>query len=328
MAANYWESRWAQCVTSKERLLQTQLDDRVRGLTEYQIQKIKVHFIASISDLVKQYRLAFKVDLRQRVAATASVYFRRFYLKNCFCYVDPRLVFVGCIYLASKVEESQLQAKHLVTFMRKYRPMWNYDMKHLLDMEMILMEDLNFNLVVFSPYRSLALFLRDMGTTEQVGLRAWTILNDSYRTDVSLMHPPHMVALACIHMAVALVGVECNATVKTQDVQQQQQQQQKQKQQQQGLGKVAGMPQGGSSSSQEGCAGSLQTEQCVERLVEWMATLNVDLNQVYEIVLDLTTMYEHHITPISVEECGRLLDAVQGLQGPTQGMAVPGAMKR
>ena len=51
---------------------------------------------------------------RHRVAATASVYFRRFYLKNCFCHVDPRLVFVGCIYLASKVEESQLQAKHLV----------------------------------------------------------------------------------------------------------------------------------------------------------------------------------------------------------------------
>ncbi len=54
-----------------------------------------------------------------RVAATASQYFRRFYLKNCFCHVDPRLVFVGCVYLASKAEESVLTAKHLAGFMKR-----------------------------------------------------------------------------------------------------------------------------------------------------------------------------------------------------------------
>ena len=74
-----------------------------------------------------------------RVAATASIYFRRFYLKNCFCLTDPRLVFVGCVYLAGKAEESVLPAKHLVTFVRKHRIGWNFEMKHLLDMEMVLM---------------------------------------------------------------------------------------------------------------------------------------------------------------------------------------------
>ena len=74
-----------------------------------------------------------------RVAATASVYFRRFYLTNCFCLTDPRLVFVGCVYLASKAEESVLPAKHLVAFVRRQRPGWSYEMKHLLDMEMVLM---------------------------------------------------------------------------------------------------------------------------------------------------------------------------------------------
>lgn len=64
------------------------------------------------------------------------------------------------------------------------------------------MEDLNFNLVLFSPYRSLVLFLRDSGIGEQAGLRAWTLLNDSYHCDVSLLHAPHMVALACLQMAV------------------------------------------------------------------------------------------------------------------------------
>ncbi len=73
----------------------------------------------------------------RRVAATASVYFRRFYLNNCFCHMDPRLVFVGCVYLASKAEESVLPAKHLAAFVKKYRQGWNYDMKNLLDIEMV-----------------------------------------------------------------------------------------------------------------------------------------------------------------------------------------------
>lgn len=72
-----------------------------------------------------------------RVAATAVVYFRRVYLCNNFCRLDPRLVHVACLYLACKAEESQLAAKHLVVCAKKQRPNWNYDVKDLLDMEMV-----------------------------------------------------------------------------------------------------------------------------------------------------------------------------------------------
>lgn len=30
---------------------------------------------------------------------------------------------------------------------------------------------------------------------------AWSIVNDSYRVDVGLFHPPYMIALAATHMA-------------------------------------------------------------------------------------------------------------------------------
>ena len=33
---------------------------------------------------------------------------------------------------------------------------------------------------------------------------AWFIVNDSYRTDVSLLYPPHMIALAAIYITVVL----------------------------------------------------------------------------------------------------------------------------
>lgn len=54
-----------------------------------------------------------------RVAATASVYFRRFYLKENFCEYDPRLVGPACLFLACKSEESQVQAKVLFQMLKK-----------------------------------------------------------------------------------------------------------------------------------------------------------------------------------------------------------------
>lgn len=64
------------------------------------------------------------------------VYFRRTYLCNNFCRMDPRLVYVASLYLACKAEESLVQAKHLVGHAKSYRK-WPYDVKDLLDMEMV-----------------------------------------------------------------------------------------------------------------------------------------------------------------------------------------------
>lgn len=54
-----------------------------------------------------------------RVAATACVFFRRFYLRNDFCAVDPRAVAPAALYLAGKVEETLMQARYLFHIMQK-----------------------------------------------------------------------------------------------------------------------------------------------------------------------------------------------------------------
>lgn len=53
-----------------------------------------------------------------RVAATAAVYFQRFYLRNDFAVWDPRHIAPACVYLSSKTEESPLQAKFLLQYIR------------------------------------------------------------------------------------------------------------------------------------------------------------------------------------------------------------------
>ncbi len=127
------------------------------------------------------------------------------------------------------------------------------------------MEDLNFDLVVFSPYRSLTALLRDAGLGEAVGLRAWTILNDSYRTDVSLLHPPHMVALACVQLATVHLA----------------------QQEQEGQLAAGGSPGGAAAASLAFDARPFASTprerpepEVLQRLGTWMGTLNVDLDQV------------------------------------------------
>jgi hypothetical protein len=71
------------------------------------------------------------------VAATAVVYFRRVYVTSSYARHDPRVVAPGCLYLASKAEESVVSSKVLLAAMRRLRPGWPAELKQLLDAEMV-----------------------------------------------------------------------------------------------------------------------------------------------------------------------------------------------
>lgn len=60
-------------------------------------------------------KLGKKLGLRQRVIATAIVFFRRFYVKNAYCETDPFIVIAACCYVAAKAEESPVHIKNVVT---------------------------------------------------------------------------------------------------------------------------------------------------------------------------------------------------------------------
>jgi cyclin-C len=124
-------------------------------------------------------KLGKKLQLRQRVVATAIVFFKRFYLKNAYCETDPFIVIAACCYVAAKAEESPVHIKNVVTEARllfgseslRYLtihisltipPGEEYGIKSfpsdhskLAEMEFYLVDDLECDLVVFHPYRTL-----------------------------------------------------------------------------------------------------------------------------------------------------------------------------
>eukprot|EP00195_Chlamydomonas_chlamydogama_P017238 CAMPEP_0202902582 /NCGR_PEP_ID=MMETSP1392-20130828/16936_1 /ASSEMBLY_ACC=CAM_ASM_000868 /TAXON_ID=225041 /ORGANISM="Chlamydomonas chlamydogama, Strain SAG 11-48b" /LENGTH=186 /DNA_ID=CAMNT_0049589369 /DNA_START=525 /DNA_END=1085 /DNA_ORIENTATION=- len=165
------------------------------------------------------------------------------------------------------------------------------------------MEDLDFTLIVYSPYRPLKLFLHDAGLAQPLGQRSWAVLNDSYRTSVSLMHPPHLVALACIIVAAGMLRREAAASVEAEAP----------------AAMQAELPPGPAQ----------QTLAAVDQLNGWLEGLDVDLDKVYEISTELITMYEERRNTLTADECNKLLDAVQvntggsgaGMTGPATASA-------
>lgn len=136
----------------------------------------------------------------------ATVYFKRFYARNSLKCIDPFLLAPTCIFLASKVEEfGVISANRLAgscsnvcknKFSYAYPQEYPYHSKHILECEFYLLENLDCCLIVYQPYRPLLLLIQDIsnGQEEQQLLNlSWRIINDSLRTDVSLIYSPHQV---------------------------------------------------------------------------------------------------------------------------------------
>lgn len=122
--------------------------------------------------------------------------------------VDPLLVAPTCLYLACKVEECAQVARTILdktkaaiaeTPIKDYQ----YTERDILECELYLLEDLDCYLIVYHPYRPLTQYLHDLNAPHLLQT-AWSVVNDSLRTDASLLYPPFLVSLAAIYIAVTM----------------------------------------------------------------------------------------------------------------------------
>lgn len=240
MAGNFWQSsHYQQWLLTKDDLLRDRRYD-LQFLNPEEYQKLNIFFANLIQVLGEQLKL------RQQVIATATVYFKRFYVRNSFRSIDPLLMAPTCIFLASKVEEFgvisnsrlistvwncfffhlldffwislnfcvnsilflpdsslQLQCQNVIKnkFSYAYQQEFPYRSNHILECEFYLLENLDCCLIVYQPYRPLLPIIQDIGHEDSLLPLTWRIINDSLRTDVSLLYPPYMIAIGCLQLA-------------------------------------------------------------------------------------------------------------------------------
>ena len=97
MAGNFWKSsHYGQWILPEERVVEGYERDS-KSLSIEDVKKLHIFFANFIQALGETNKL------RQQVIATATVYFKRFYVLNSFKSIDPFLMAPTCIFLASKV---------------------------------------------------------------------------------------------------------------------------------------------------------------------------------------------------------------------------------
>lgn len=237
MATDFWaSSHFKRWIFDRATLRQARADDLRYVDDPEHLDFLAIFFANLISKLGK------KLQLRQRVIATATVFFRRFYIKNSYCETDPFIVIAACCYVAAKAEELPVHIKNVVSEARQIFGSEEYGVKSfptdnskLAEMEFYLVDDLECDLIVFHPYHTLMMLCGKEGSVHvseaeagEVGAgiddgrrfwgtgegklelqdgalqMAWFIINDTYRTDLCLIHPPHLIAIAAIYLVLVL----------------------------------------------------------------------------------------------------------------------------
>ena len=115
------------------------------------------------------------MGLAQLVVGTATVFYRRLYFRRTFRDYDPELYSIACLYLASKLEEAafhQGQAEIMIHTVKTIVPSFPFALEHLMKAEYLLLEELQFDLIVYSPYRPLPEYAADAKLGNHLG-RIW-----------------------------------------------------------------------------------------------------------------------------------------------------------
>ena len=135
--------------------------------------------------------------------------------------------------------------------------------------EFTLISEMNSQLIIHHPYRSLSELQTNFQLTQEEIALAWSVINDHYLTDLPLLHAPHVIAITAMFLAVVLkpaqVGLQMNAA-----------------------GLVGALQALGNARSSSGSG----TQNRVQKLVNWLAESNVDIEAVVDCTQELISLYE------------------------------------
>jgi cyclin-C len=206
MASNYWTSTQRQnWFFSRDKLakLRDELDEQNAKVIELHPTPDRCLFFIFLKDRLLQ--LAKRLPFRQQCVATALVYMHRYYLSNAIQNVNPYLLVATAFYLASKMEESPHHIRIVASEARQAWPEYiPTDVAKIGEMEFSLISEMQSQLIIWHPYRTLMALKNnpDLGLAGEEVASAWSIINDSFMTDLPLVCPPHLIAAVAVFLGV------------------------------------------------------------------------------------------------------------------------------
>ncbi len=97
-----------------------------------------------------------------KVASTASLLLRRFFLSNSIVLFDPKAVMVACAFLSSKVEDATCDIRYLEDGTKAMSA--HVKIKEIIEAEVALVKGVDFDLCCFHPYKVVLAYTEDLRT--------------------------------------------------------------------------------------------------------------------------------------------------------------------
>ncbi|KAF0695367.1 Aste57867_13801 [Aphanomyces stellatus] len=145
-----------------------------------------------------------------KVKAAAVLLFKRFYLSNSIMEFHPKYIGATAIYVAGKVEEQYISVEGLV---KLYEGVIKET--DVIAHEMIVLEGVRFQLIMYHPFRALTGFIDDLrayyksrgadisvAVLQTLHATATALIHDILLTDSPFLYAPACLALAGLHGAI------------------------------------------------------------------------------------------------------------------------------
>ncbi|CAN1237778.1 CYCL1-1 [Linum grandiflorum] len=166
-------------------------------------------------DLIQESGILLR--LPQAVMATGQVLFHRFFCKKSLAKFNVKKVAAGCVWLASKLEESPRRARHVIIVFhrmecrRENLPIEFLDMSskkfaelkvELSRTERHILKEMGFVCHVEHPHKFISNYLATLGAASpELSQEAWNLANDSLRTTLCVRFKSEVVACGVVYAA-------------------------------------------------------------------------------------------------------------------------------
>uniref|UniRef100_A0A1B6GU51 Cyclin-like domain-containing protein n=3 Tax=Cuerna arida TaxID=1464854 RepID=A0A1B6GU51_9HEMI len=157
------------------------------------------------------------LKLPQVAMATGQVLFQRFYYSKSFVRHPMETTAMGCVCLASKIEEAPRRIRDVINVFHHIRQVKNQKtiQPMILDQHYIalktqvikaerrVLKELGFCVHVKHPHKIIVMYLQVLGYEKNQSIMqlSWNYMNDALRSDVFVRYDPETVACACIYLS-------------------------------------------------------------------------------------------------------------------------------
>jgi len=161
--------------------------------------------------------------LPQVAMATGCVMFQRFFYSKSFVRYSMEIVAMGCVCLASKVEEAPRRARDVINVfqhikqVRQGKPIKPVILdteyinlkNNIIKAERRVLKELGFCVHIKHPHKLIVMYMQLLGFEKHDKFiqMSWNFMNDSLRTDGFVRYQPETIACACIYLSARKLNI-------------------------------------------------------------------------------------------------------------------------